>query len=245
MAMRICITNDDGIHAEGLLRLVEWAQKLGEVVVYAPKVEQSGKSHGIELHHAIEVKETVVPGAARAFMVDSTPADCVRFALLGAFEQFDLIISGINRGCNIGQDIIYSGTVGAAFEAAALGCPRTMAVSTEPESLDTAIAHLDQVWDYIQKHALFEKCRIWNVNIPGEVKGDIAITRQGGPYYSDDFAAEGDDMFMPVGKILYKPSQHLLFDTDAVLTRRCISLTPLTIDRTDWSVYRACCSEAE
>ena len=115
MAMRICITNDDGIHSEGLLRLVQWAQKLGEVHVYAPKVEQSAKSHAVEIHKPFEAKPAQVPGAVTAWAVDSTPADCVRFAVLGRHERFDLVISGINRGLNIGQDIMYSGTCSAAM----------------------------------------------------------------------------------------------------------------------------------
>lgn len=239
MAMRICITNDDGICAEGLLRLVEWAAKLGEVTVYAPKVEQSGKSHGIELHKPIEVKPAEVPGAVKAWAVDSTPADCIRFALLGHHEQFDLILSGINNGANIGQDIIYSGTVGAAFEAVALGAPRALAVSTEAGGFDTAIAHLDEVWDYITQNELFSKCRIWNVNIPSEVKGSMRITRQGGPYYSDDFDPRDNDLHMPVGKVVYTQHPDLIYDTDAFLTERRISLTPLTIDRTDLRVYES------
>ena len=235
--MRICITNDDGIHAEGLQRLVEWAGKLGEVTVYAPKVEQSGKSHAIELHRAIEVKEVQVPGAVKAWSVDSTPADCVRFALLGRHEAFDLVISGINAGCNIGQDIIYSGTVGACFEAVALGAPRAMAVSTEPGHFEHAVSHLDEIWRYITDRDLFSKARLWNVNIPAEIKGDIKITRQGGPFYSDKFDPRENDTYMPVGIIVYEDRDTDYYDTDVVLTKRCISLSPLTVERTDLRVY--------
>ena len=81
--MRICITNDDGIQSEGLLRLVQWASRLGEVTVYAPRVEQSAKSQAVEIHKAYQVKPAEVPGAIRAYAVDSTPADCVRIAILG------------------------------------------------------------------------------------------------------------------------------------------------------------------
>ena len=119
--MRILITNDDGINAKGLLPLAQWAQRLGDVTVIAPKVEQSGKSHGIEIHKAFEVKKVDFAPGIEAYSVDSTPADCVRIAILGMKKQFDLVISGINRGLNIGRDTIYSGTVGAIFEANALG----------------------------------------------------------------------------------------------------------------------------
>ena len=238
MAMKICITNDDGIRSEGLQRLVQWAQKLGEVYVYAPKVEQSAKSHAVEIHKPFEAKPDEVAGAVKAWAVDSTPADCVRFAVLGQHEHFDLVISGINRGLNIGQDIMYSGTCSAAMEAVALGI-NALALSTEPQTFDDAVAQLDSVWAYITEHDLYGKARLWNVNIPLNTTGEIRITRQGGPYYSDDFAPEGNDMYRPMGKEIYAPAAHSEFDTDCVLRDRCISLSPLTVDRTDWKAYTA------
>ena len=236
--MRICITNDDGIQSEGLLRLVQWASRLGEVTVYAPRVEQSAKSHAVEIHKAYQVKPVEVPGAIRAYAVDSTPADCVRIAILGMHEQFDLVISGVNRGLNVGQDIIYSGTVSAAMEAVALGV-HGLALSTEPQTFDDAFAHLDRVWDYICGHELYQHARLWNVNIPHDTTGEIRITRQGGPYYSDEFGLEEDDMYRPLGKDVYTPSADSGYDTDCTLRDRHISITPLTIDRTDWNAYRA------
>ena len=236
--MKICITNDDGIRSEGLQRLAQWAQKLGEVYVYAPKVEQSAKSHAVEIHKPFEAKTDEVPGAVKAWAVDSTPADCVRFAVLGQHEHFDLVISGINRGLNIGQDIMYSGTCSAAMEAVALGI-NALALSTEPQTFDDAVAQLDSVWAYITEHDLYGKARLWNVNIPLNTTGEIRITRQGGPYYSDDFAPEGNDMYRPMGKEIYAPAAHSEFDTDCVLRDRCISLSPLTVDRTDWKAYTA------
>ena len=236
MAMKICITNDDGIHSEGLQRLVQWAQKLGEVHVYAPKVEQSAKSHAVEIHKAFEVKEAQVPGAVKAWAVDSTPADCVRFAVLGLHEHFDLVISGINRGLNIGQDIIYSGTVSAAMEAVGLGV-KALAISTEPETFDDAIAHLDRIWDFLATRDCYGKCSLWNVNVPLKTTGELHVTRQGGPYYSDDFLAQENDMYLPQGKDIFNPTEASDFDTDCVLRLRHISLSPLTIDRTDWRTF--------
>lgn len=234
--MRILITNDDGVHAEGLPHLIRWCREhLGEVTVVVPKVEQSGKSHGIELHRPLEVKPIDISLGVTAYTVDSTPADCVRFALLGRREHFDLVISGVNKGLNIGRDIIYSGTVGAAFEAAALGA-KAMAVSTEPESFSGAIAHLDEVWDYICHRALFDRTDILNVNIPISVTGGIRITRQGGPYYSDCFLPQGDDLYMPSGFSIYSDLGRAHLDTDAAL-HGTISITPLTIDRTDTRVF--------
>ena len=174
-----------------------------------------------------------LPGVT-AYAVDSSPADCVRLLALGLGEQFDLVLSGINRGLNVGSDIMYSGTVAAVFEAAALGL-KAIAVSTEPKAISVAWEHLDRVWEYFCKHDLLEKHNIYNVNIPLDA-GAIRITRQGGPYYSDDFLPEENDMYRPKGKPVYAPSCDCL-DTDTVLTRKEISIMPLTIQRVDMAVY--------
>lgn len=238
MAMRIAITNDDGIQGEGLKRLVQWAAKLGEVTVFAPKVEQSAKSHAIEIHKPFEARQVEFPGAAKAWAVDSTPADCIRFAILGLHEQFDLVISGVNKGLNIGQDIMYSGTVSAVFEAAALGT-RGLALSTDPESFDTAISQLDRVWAFLNENDLYSKCMIWNVNIPVDTTGEFRITRQGGPYYSDDFGPLENDLYTPLGKPVWVTRHDEHLDTDAVLHYKHISVTPLTIDRTAIKVFES------
>ena len=232
--MRILITNDDSISSPVLIPLARWAQKLGEVTVVVPKFEQSGKSHSIELHKAFEVLrcDDLIPGV-RTFTVDSSPADCVRYAILGMKEKFDLVLSGINRGLNIGLDIIYSGTAGAASEAVALGC-KAIALSTVPESFDTAIAHLDTVWDIFVKHDLLSKNDLYNVNFPLEVKG-IRFTRQGGPFYSDDFPSIGNDLVMPTGKCVYEDGHDYSVDTHAAL-HGYISISPLCVDRTAHSV---------
>ena len=232
--MRILITNDDGIQGEGLLYLVNWAKKLGEVVVAAPKVEQSAKSHTVEIHKSFEAKRVDYLPGVTAYAVDSSPADCVRFMVLGLGEKFDLVLSGINRGLNVGSDIMYSGTVAAVFEAANLGM-KAIAVSTEPKAISVAWEELDRVWDFFHKHRLLEKHKLYNVNIPLGA-GQIKITRQGGPYYSDDFLPEENDMYRPHGKAIYAPSNDS-FDTDTVLSRKEISIMPLTIQRVDMAVY--------
>ena len=232
--MRILITNDDGIQGEGLLHLVKWAQKLGEVVVAAPKVEQSAKSHAIQIHDRFEVKKVDYLPGVTAYSVDSTPADCVRIMVLGLKEQFDLVLSGINRGLNLGSDIMYSGTVAAVFEASNLGL-KSIAVSTDPASISTSWEYLDRVWEYFQRHKLLDRHDCYNVNIPGDA-GAIRITRQGGPYYSDDFQPEENDFFRPKGIPVYRPSNSC-FDTDTVLTNRQISIMPLTCQRVDFAAY--------
>ena len=233
--MRILITNDDSISAKGLLPLAQWAQKLGDVTVIVPKYEQSGKSHGIEIHKAFEVKQVDFAPGITAYTVDSTPADCIRYAILGMKEKYDLVISGINRGLNIGRDVIYSGTAGAIFEANALGVP-ALAFSTSPSYYEHAVEHMDEIFNYIVQNRLMEKNDLYNINIPDHPQG-FRITRQGGPYYSDDFEPLENDMKMPRGKDVFTPSNTRDLDTDAVLVHHLISISPLTIDRTNLAVY--------
>lgn len=232
--MRILIANDDGLHASQLVPLIKWARKLGEVTVFVPKVEQSGKSHSFQIRKPFEVKQVELEPGVTVWSVDSTPADCVRMAVLGLKMEFDLVISGVNRGLNIGADIMYSGTVAAASEGVNLGM-LGLALSTTPENYDRATEALDEVWAYIQKRDLFRYNRLYNVNIPANHKG-IRITRQGGPYYSDDFPAIGNDLHQPMGKPIWVDSHNDELDTDATL-HGYITVTPLTIDRTNISVF--------
>ena len=114
--MRILITNDDGLYAEGLKILVEKARKYGEIVVVAPKEEQSAKSHSINIKTGIECKKVNLFEGIDSYQIDSSPADCVRYAYYGLKLDFDLVFSGINKGFNVGEDIMYSGTCAAIFE---------------------------------------------------------------------------------------------------------------------------------
>ena len=239
--MRILITNDDGIQGEGLKILTVWAKRFGEVTVCAPKVEQSAKSHAIEIHKPFEAKQVSYMEGVTAYSVDSTPADCIRYAVLGRHEHFDLCFSGINKGLNIGRDIMYSGTVSAIMEAAALGIP-AIAFSTDPSSFETAVSYLDTIHDLMEKHGMLKMNPLYNVNIPLNVKG-IQITRQGGPYYSDDFHPIGDDLFRPHGHSIYEDHHDYTIDTDATL-HDYISITPLTLERTNLSVFHELCAAA-
>ena len=234
--MRILITNDDGIDAPCLSHLAEFAKRLGEVVVVAPKVEQSGKSHAIEIIHPIEIKEVDFIDGVRAYAVDSTPADCVRFGLLGLGEKFDLVFSGINKGINVGDDIVYSGTVGAAEEAAKLGV-KSIAFSSEPNDQAIAATYLDKVYQYIVENRLLEINDMYNINIPAKVK-DIRITYQGTAYYSDRFRKLDGDMYIqegePIPDVMPNDSNR---DTVAFFDGY-ISITPLQVTRTNMDVYR-------
>ena len=232
--MRILITNDDSVSAGQLIPLINKLKNYGEIFVAVPKYEQSGKSHGIELHTHIEAIEKEIAPNIKVWTVDSTPADCVRFAILGLQLQVDMVISGINRGFNIGTDTMYSGTVGAACEAASLGI-KSLAFSTSPEYYDKAIEHLDLVMNFISDNKLMEINDIYNINIPENPKG-IRITHQGGSYYSDDFIHIGDGLYRPSGKCVYENQNDPTLDTDSVMDGY-ITIMPMTIDRTNYDIY--------
>ncbi len=235
--MKILITNDDGIDARGLTLLTDWARTLGEVTVVAPKIEQSGKSHGINIITPFEITERMLFPDVKAYVVDSTPADCVRFGIVGLKQEYDLILSGMNAGYNMGKDIVYSGTVGAIYEAAHQNAKAAIAFSSAPNTLDEAAKHFDRVYDYFVKHKLLEKHDLYNVNITPEGK-PIRITRQGCAYYSDDFEQCGANLYRQVGVMVYHDQNDLAFDTDAV-TRGYISISPLTVERTAMDAFRA------
>ncbi len=233
--MRVLLTNDDSVSASQLLPLIKWCRKLGEVTTVVPKLEQSGKSHGIELHKPYEAVQVELEPGITVWTVDSTPADCVRFAILGLKQEFDLCISGINRGFNIGMDIVYSGTVGAASEAVALNT-KAVALSTSPAYYEHAVEHLDQVFDYILGNRLLELHDAYNVNIPPHAS-EIRITRQGAPYFSDDYLPIGNNMYQASGRCVYEDNGDLTLDTNATM-HGFISIMPLTTDRTDLAIYR-------
>ena len=232
--MRILITNDDSVSAKGLVPLVNFCKKLGEVTVVVPKIEQSGKSHGIEIHNPFSMERQEIAEGVNAYVVDSTPADCVRMAILGLNMKFDLVISGINKGFNMGGDIMYSGTVSAVREAVHQGVP-AISFSTSPEYYDFAVNHLDEVWDYIKANNLLDLHSAYNINIPPENKG-IRITRQGGPFYSDSFKNTEGVMYLAQGRCIYERSDDPTLDTNSVMDGY-ISIMPLSVDMTDMETF--------
>ena len=164
---RILITNDDGITADGIIRLAKTAKQFGEVWVVAPAAQRSAASHSISLHDPIDIfpHDFPVPGV-KAFSCSGTPADCVRVGSLSVMpEKPDAVLSGVNFGYNVASDVQYSATVGAAFEAAFQGY-RAIAFSED-------FAELHEVTDrYLAE--ILEKLldlppvagEIWNVNFP-------------------------------------------------------------------------------
>ena len=232
--MRILITNDDSVSAPQLIPLIRWFQKIGDVTVVVPKIEQSAKSHGINIHHPFEVVQRELEPGLTVWTVDSTPADCVRYAVMGMGMKFDLVISGINRGYNVGKDIHYSGTCAAVSEAVCMGITG-VSLSTSVDYYPYALQHMDLVWDYVEKNKLLEKHNFYNINIP-ENPTAISITHQGGPYYSDDYVIAGDNMVKCNGKCIHVDKGDLDLDTDAIM-HNTISITPMTVDRTAWNIY--------
>lgn len=168
MSRKILVTNDDGIRAHGIVRLAEAAKEFGEVWVVAPDAQRSAASHAITLHDPIDVlpfADFPVEGV-RAFSCSGTPADCVRVGSLYVMpEKPELVLSGINHGYNAASDIQYSGTVGAAFEAAFQGA-RAIAVSEGTgECLDVTNSYLPEILrELIDRDSGPD--RVWNINFP-------------------------------------------------------------------------------
>lgn len=233
--MHILVTNDDSISATGLEVLIDYCRQFGQVTAVVPAVQQSGKSHGIELHRPFRVERQADLAGCPVWTVDSTPADCVRFAVNGLGLRFDLAVSGINNGYNIGKDIPYSGTAGAAYEAFARGVP-AVALSARPDCYDVAHLQLPAITDFFRERRLLEVHSLYNINIPPNPKG-IRITRQGGEFISDKFRKREDGLWEPEPLYLYRNRDDLTLDTDCVM-HGWISVLPLTPDRTDREVYR-------
>lgn len=229
--MKILITNDDGINAEGLKILVDKAKKYGEVLVVAPSVEQSAKSHCIEIRRGINVSKTNTFEGVESYSLDSTPADCVRFATYGLKYDYDILFSGINNGYNLGDDILYSGTVGAAMEAA-LCNKKALAFSTKHNDFSGAIEYFDMAMEYIIKNKLLEKHNLYNINIPLVAK-DVRMTRQGDTHFNTKFELDENQYYQ-------RGEPHFELELDKKESDICaileneISITPLTTDRTKY-----------
>ena len=190
---RILITNDDGITADGLIRLAAAATEFGEVFVVAPDSQRSAASHSISLHSHIDIYPHDFPvSGVRAFSCSGTPADCVRVGCLSIMpEKPDTVLSGINYGYNVASDLQYSATAGAAFEAAFQGC-RAIAFSEDAVPChETADRYLREILAELLTLPLLAG-QIRNVNFPGcplsECRGilrDRAVSP--GMFYRDTY----------------------------------------------------------
>ena len=233
--MRILITNDDGIRSSVLPEFARWAMTLGEVTVVAPKYEQSGKSQAIDFRRQSEVKRVDIGIDCDSYYMDSTPADCVRFAVLGLHKEYDIVFSGINKGYNLGDDISYSGTVGAICEAARLGM-RGIAFSTDFTTFDYAVKYLDHAYKFISDNDLFAHTELLNVNFPTTDPRGICITKQGGMFFSDEFILLDNGLYMQTGEPVCYEGNDLTYDIHAI-ANEYVSVTPITANKTNIHAY--------
>jgi len=199
--LNIVLSNDDGVHAPGLTALADILKPFGNITVVAPNRDRSGASHSLTLTRPLRV---VTLG--NGFMsVDGTPTDCVHFAITGGIESFpDMVISGINEGSNLGDDILYSGTVAAAMEGRSLGYPAIAISAAVPSSgnIDYSCAAkvAQRLVKHLQKHPLPADA-ILNVNVPAvsysELKG-FRITRLGHRHMAEPIIRETDPRGRPI-----------------------------------------------
>ena len=173
--MLILVTNDDGYLAGGVRVLADAAASLGDVRVVAPDREQSATSHSLTLHYPLRVKET-----DGAWVVDGTPTDCVVLAIGELLDgRPDFVLSGVNHGANLGDDVLYSGTVAAAMEATILGIP-AVAVSYAGKEFGRLGAWTDLLTRLLRQLLLrddYPDQTLFNVNLPGIEPGDVSGVR--------------------------------------------------------------------
>jgi 5'-nucleotidase len=229
----ILLTNDDGINAEGLNALKEELCRIAHVLVVAPDQERSAVSHGLTIHTPLKFKEA----GADSFSLNGTPADCVMFALDRLFiKPPDLVISGINHGANLGDDVMYSGTVAAAREAARHGVP-AIAISQEYKDgkkirFKEGIEFIRDMVKAMLRNTLGGELLL-NVNIPiGKIRG-MKITRQ-------DCSEHPRHFSIPDGEADSSPDfwkKKITSDRRAVFDGY-VSVTPLERDQTDYIAAR-------
>lgn len=238
--MRLLCTNDDGILAHGLKCLVAAAEPLGEVTVVAPDREQSATSHSLTLHHPVRP----IQMGERRWQIDGTPTDCVMLAVEALMpERPDFVLSGINHGQNMGEDVLYSGTVAAAMEGISIGIP-SIAVSFAGGDLRADVTMLDDQIDlltlllrHLTSLPAFPPHTLLNVNIPPVARSankGIRLTRLGQRVYSDSIKRMRDPWGREIfwiggGSIQWSGPE----DSDFMAIREgYISVTPLHLDVT-------------
>ena len=234
----IMLTNDDGVHAPGLKMLFEHIQKLGKTTIIAPEHDNSAASHSLTMSRPLRVREI----AENIYTINGTPTDCVTIGIGKILPQRpDLVISGINPGPNIGDDVSYSGTVSAAIESTMLGIPSiavSLAAESEPLHYGTAAAFVVRLAKIILEKGL-PKDTLLNVNVPNTASEGIegvAFTRRGRRLYDDAIK----ETFDPWGRKHYwigggTPSFDAGEDTDsAAISVNKISITPMHLDPTNY-----------
>jgi len=245
--MRLLCSNDDGILAHGLDCLVRAAEQIGEVTVVAPDREQSATSHSLTLHHPLRP----VKRGERRYQVDGTPTDSVMLAIEVLMpERPDFVLSGINHGQNMGEDVLYSGTVAAAMEGLALGVP-SIAISFAGGDLRADIAKLDEQVEvlvpllrHLTSLPRFPENTLLNVNLPprraDEIMG-VRLTRLGRRVYSNSITPMRDPYGRQIywvggGEITWTGSDDSDFQA---VQEGYISVTPLHLDLTHRDMLEA------
>lgn len=234
--MRILITNDDGIFSEGLRELAEAMGRIGEVVVVAPDREQSASGHSLTLNRPLRLQKV----REHWYAVDGTPTDCVNMAVHGILKEDppDLVVSGINFGVNMGDDVTYSGTVSAAFEASLHNLP-ALAFSQEVAegfSFRRAADGAAEIVNALLSSGLLPRDLLLNVNFPAQAHRGLRWTKLGKRYYEQSILEKTDPMGRKYYWISGTPRWELEeegTDHKAVSTGY-VSVTPLHLDLTDY-----------
>jgi 5'-nucleotidase len=237
LTIRILVSNDDGIHAEGLAALVEAVESLGEVWVVAPEHEQSAASHAISLSRPLRIRK-VKP---RWYAVDGTPTDCAYLAIHHLLKDAlpTLAVSGINHGPNLADDVTYSGTVAAALEASLLGVPAiafSLVARARPLDFSHAARFARALTAVALEHPLPPRL-VLNVNVPSAATPrGWAVTRLGRHSYGNQVVENTDPRgrrYYWIGGSGYAHEDLPGSDCNAVLDENLISVTPVLLDLTD------------
>jgi 5'-nucleotidase len=239
MKKNILITNDDGIYGPGLKPLIKELKKLGNVVVVVPDHDRSAVSHSITLNRPLNVREL----HKDVFLIHGTPADCVRLGVIHILNRSaQIVVSGINTGPNLGQDVIYSGTVAGAREGALLGIP-SMAVSVaDPNKPNYPLAA--RITAKFVKNILerdkFPKEVFLNINIPYKVKG-VKVAELGDRIYDDEIETRtdprGKKYFWLAGKSISGIVQQGM-DIETV-NSNYVSVTPLEVTPSSKHLFKS------
>ena len=243
--MNILINHDDGIYADGIIELSKEISKIANVYVVAPEGQRSATGHSITIHSPIMVQESYMGDNIKAYSISGTPADCVKIGIEAIFKDinFDLVLSGINNGPNLGTDVIYSGTVSAAIEGFILNKP-SIAVSYNKfkvkreiyaEAAKYVVSLIENLKDRLD---LLNDC-ILNVNIPDtKVKG-YKVTKLGERKYENVM----EERMSPFGQRYFWIGGNIMeLDQDKDSDITCvnngyISITPINIEMTNLSKF--------
>ena len=242
--MKILVTNDDGIDSLGIQKLAAALSEIGDVTVIAPRTEQSAVGHAITMKIPLRVTEYYINGNLFGYAVDGTPADCVKIGVRNILKSLpDLVVSGINHGSNAAINIIYSGTVSAAREAAIMDIPAiAMSITSHnPQYFEYACNIAKELAQIVSKKGL-SRGTLLNVNVPDlpttEIKG-VKLTTQGKSKWDEIYEERKD----PYGKsyfwltgTLTETDKELGTDQFAILNNFA-SVSPIHFDLTDYETF--------